>query len=248
MTEIIPIHPNRLKLIWQSDGADRTKYEVGELVRSEDRVSLSYFRYDSTLINAFIAGYQGYAAFPLNRVVHHDNVIETFSRRLPPRTRTDFYQFLSKNRISPDRPVSDFALLGYTGGGLPSDGFTFAIDWRYQDLPYVFLMEISGFRHNTGMHIDMQDLLGKPVTFCPEPHNQFDPHAVAIFLADIKLGYIPRYYAKEYAFWEKYYRVSAHIERIDGKMARPKVSLIMVVQSPHVTTEYMKTLTSDLSS
>ncbi len=233
-TEIIPIEPNRLKMIWQSQGEDRTKYQVGEIIRSGHQTSLSYFRHEPTFLDALMAGFEGYPAFPLNKTVHHENVIETFSRRIPPRSRNDYHTYLTKNRISTDYQISDFALLGYTGGYLPSDGFSFAIDWRFQELPFIYLMEISGFRHHVGMHIDINNLLGKQIQFIPEPENEYDINAVAIYLADMKIGYVPRYYNKEFLFWSDYYNIYGQIERIDGKMLKPKVSVLTIVQTRQV--------------
>lgn len=244
MIEITPIEPNRLKLIWQSSGEDRTKYTVGELVRSGAGVSLSYLRQNSDIFQAIQAGFAGHTAFPLHRPTYHENVVETFARRLPARSRNDYIQYLTKNRISLGTRISDFALLGYTGAYLPSDGFSFAIDWRFQELPFLFLMEISGFRYNSGMNMQMESLIGKNLTFVPEPENPYDSNAVAVHLNSNRIGYIPRYYAADYHFWAAYYDVSGFVERIDGALAKPKVSVLMFVK----TRAYTNALANSLSS
>ena len=235
MTEIYPIEPNRLKLIWQSSGPDRNKYTVGELVRSGPFVSLSYFRESVEMFGAYSAGFVGHAAFPLHRPVYHENVMETFARRLPSRHRNDFYLYLHKNRLTAHSIISDFALLGYTGAYLPSDGFSFAVDWRFQELPYLFLMEVAGFRYNSGMLMQMDDLIGRTAFFQHEADNPYDSNAVAIYVEGQKIGYIPRYYAADFITWNAAYDVSGSIERIDGALAKPQVSMLLFVKSRQYT-------------
>jgi HIRAN domain len=229
MTEISPIEPNRLKLIWQSSGPDRNKYTVGELIRSGPYISLSYFHSSTEIFAAMTAGFTGHAAFPLYRPVYHENVVETFARRLPSRQRNDFHFYLKKNRLA-QTYISDFSLLGYTGAYLPSDGFSFAIDWRFQELPYLFLMEVSGFRYHSGMLMPMDNLIGRSVTFVSEDNNQYDRNAVALYVGNDKIGYIPRYYAADFRFWHAIYEISATVERIDGALAKPQVSILIYVR------------------
>ena len=228
---INPHEPNRLKLIWQSSGIDRNKYLVGELVRSGLSVSLSYFIYSADFVSAVKAGFLGHPAFPVSSPVHHSNVLEVFSRRLPGRRRNDYYKYLEKYRLSTKDHISDFALLGYTGAYLPSDGFSFAIDWRFQELPAVFMMEISGFRYNQGMHIEISDLVGRNLVLEYEPENQFDPNAIALKMDEIRIGYVPRYYARDFHELSAYLGISCTIERIDGAISRPKLYALMMIGS-----------------
>ena len=230
MIEITPIEPNRLKLIWQSNGPDRNKYLVGELVRSSNDVSLSYFCYSSDFISAVRSGFEGHPAFPLMRPVHHSNVLNVFSRRLPSRQRNDFFQYLQKYRLSALSFISDFALLGYTGAYLPSDGFSFAIDWRFQELPAIFMMEVSGFRYNEGMTIDMSELSEKYVQLIREPDNEFDENAIALHYEGKRIGYVPRYYANDLLELNDRCQIFCRIERIDGAMLRPQVYLLTTLQ------------------
>ena len=227
--EIPPINPSRLKLIWQSNGQDRNKYTVGEVVRSGDSFSLSYFYYSKEFLNARLAGFEGHPAFPISRPVHHSNVIEVLARRLPSRTRNDYFQYLQKYRISVHHPVTDIALLGYTGAYLPSDGFSFAIDWRFEETPCVFMMEVSGFRYNEGMHIDMTQMKNRYVHLFAEPHNEHDPNAIALMLDEKRIGYVPRYYAPDIFEFSRYYSIFCKIERIEGAMLKPKVHVLTTI-------------------
>jgi hypothetical protein len=226
------IEPNRLKMIWQSStSTTRTKFVVGELVRAEDKVSLSYFRISSDFLNAISIGFVGHPAFRIDTPVHHHNVIEVFSKRLPPRNRADFQAYLSKNRLENIPSISNFALLGYTGGHLPGDGFSFAIDFCYENLPYQFLMEVAGFRYYSGMNVEISAMAGQLVNFEPESTNLHDPFAVKIMFMGTHIGYVPRYYAPLVRYWLNHCRIFAIIERIDGTLTKPQVHLMMHVLS-----------------
>lgn len=225
------IEPNRLKLIWQSSGPVRTRFTVGELIRADDKICLSYTRFNPDFAAAQSVGFSGHPAFRLETPVHHQNVLDVFSRRLPSRSRVDFSQYLSKHRLSLVPNISNFALLGYTGGRLPGDGFSFAIDFLYENFPHQFLMEVAGFRYNAGMHVEISELEGQYVTFEIDDQNQHDQFAVKVTMPGIVLGYVPRYYAPLMRFWLQVCHVGAVVERIDGTLTKPQVNLLVYVIS-----------------
>lgn len=224
-----PIEPNRLKVIWQSSGSDRTKYVVGELVRAGERVSLSYFQNSEQFLRAFAAGFRGHPAFPMRNPCYHENVLEILSRRLPSRQRNDFYLYLIRHNINPDVKISDFALLGYTNGKLPSDGFSFVIDFRFQELPLVFPIEISGFRYHGGMSIPTEILLKQHVSFHLDNNNPHDPYAISILSDGVVLGYVPRYYAEDIRAWLHWITLSGFVDRIEGPAKKPEVHVMLHV-------------------
>ena len=225
-----PIEPNRLKVVWQSGGSDRSKYVVGELVRAGGRVSLSYFLDSEQFFRAFAAGFRGHPAFPMRNPCHHENVLEILARRLPSRQRNDFYLYLVRHNINPNVSISDFALLGYTNGKLPSDGFSFVIDFRFQELPLVFPIEISGFRYHGGMSIPTENLLKSYVTFHHEAENPYDPYAISVASDGIVLGYVPRYYAEDLRKWHHWISLSGFIDRIEGPPKKPEVHVMLHIQ------------------
>lgn len=223
------IEPNRLKLIWQSSGENRKKFVVGELVRSDQSISLSYFRLSNDFFEALRVGFAGHPAFDISYPVHHHNVIEVFSKRIPPRNRTDFIYYLQNHRLERFPNLSNFALLGYTGAYLPGDGFSFAIDFSYQNLPFQFLMEISGFRYYQGMSLGISDLVGNSAFFIPEPENVHDSSAVKIYISGMHIGYVPRYYSSIMNYWMNYCDCYAVIEKVDGALSKPQVYLVMTI-------------------
>lgn len=57
---------------------------------------------------------------------------------------------------------------------------------------YIADFDIAGMRYWDGATVLSKLKPGKKLTLVPEPDNQADPHAVAIYRKDVKLGYIPR--------------------------------------------------------
>lgn len=107
------IEPNKLLLAWQSlDEKDSTRYIVAELNRAENKkITLIYLINTEDFRKAQNKGFESYPAFP-DIAKTYDNVFDTFMRRLPPRTRRDFPQYLEGLRLKPDVQLNDFALLG----------------------------------------------------------------------------------------------------------------------------------------
>lgn len=235
MHDIInPIDPSRVRMVWQSvNGADRNKYHVGDLIRAGGSVALFYRLSEPDFASATKAGFMGYPAFSHKVPVHHANVLELLTRRLPPRNRSDYKAFLYKNGLGNFPGISDFAMLGYSGARLPGDGFTFEIDFSIERPPFQFFSEISGFRYYDGMHMDMENLRGQPTLLIPEPNNIYDAQAIQVFVQGKKIGYIPRTQAPLFKTWLSTNPVMAIVSRIEGPPARPLVFLYVAVGSPH---------------
>src|SRR5438105_425097 len=96
------IELTKLLLAWQSlDEAHRTRYIVGELNRAEDEVNLTYLINTEDFQKAKNIGFESYPAFQdINKT--HTHVLDAFIRRLPPRTRGDFPQYLEGIRLRPE--------------------------------------------------------------------------------------------------------------------------------------------------
>jgi hypothetical protein len=224
------VEPNRLKLVWQGVNASvRTKFVVGELIRAGSNVSLCYHRQSADFHLAKGQGFVGHPAFNYDVGVHHTNVVEVFSKRLPHRSRTDFRIYLEKNRLQQFPFISDLALLGYSGARLPGDGFSLEIDYLYEEMPLQFLMEVAGFRYYSGMHMDLSSLTDWSVTFLREPANQYDPYAVQIYVGGSLIGYVPRPHSASVWYWLQHDLITATVERVDGAKVRPEVYLFVQV-------------------
>ena len=117
------IQVNTLFLIWMPPSERSRRYLVGRLTRSGDSYEFSYLTDSQDYVDAIKNGFTGYPAFGLNKGPFTNNVMDTFMKRLPPRSRRDFGKFLANHHLSENFDGSDFDLIVHTGISLPSDGF-----------------------------------------------------------------------------------------------------------------------------
>ncbi len=218
--------PYRLLLIWQGqESSVRNRRAVAELVRQPDgNVRLRYLTETADFESAQAEGFVNFPAFRKLDQEYHLGVLETFMRRLPPRTRGDYAQYLEQFRLRADTKISDFALLAYTGAKLPGDGFSI-IDPLEGDIDVCdVLIEVAGFRHVSKLPVQAVSP-GAPVRFEPEHENAHDCNAVAIHLDAQKIGYVPRQQAMAVCKALKQGNLRASIERVNGRPERPLVYL-----------------------
>jgi hypothetical protein len=141
------IEPTKLLLAWQaSDEKHRIRYIVAELNRVGEEISLTYLPKTNDFAKAQEHGFEAYPAFQDINKTHH-NVLDAFMRRLPPRTRGDFPQYLEGLRLRMNAQISDFALLGYSGAKLLSDGFSLIHPFDHVNGSCELLLEAAGYRH-----------------------------------------------------------------------------------------------------
>lgn len=185
------IEPQSLLLYWQaSESKQRSRHHVGQLIKRDGDVILQYNNNAET-DKAKKLGFQGYPAFSLKTAEHSNQVMEAFNRRLPPRNRRDFGRYLELRAIPADAEISDFALLGYSGGKLPDDSFELVHPFNNPPTQFELLIEVAGFRYEAQMKIE-QLQLGDKVEFIIEPDNEHDPKAIRMEVRGLKLGYVPR--------------------------------------------------------
>lgn len=223
------IEPKRLLLVWQGpEGVDRNKRIVATLTLLEGNIELRYIEGED-INKAKEIGFAGHPAFPKFDHIYRDGVLDVFMKRLPPRSREDFGDYLMSFRISPDfcNTISDFALLGYSGAKLPSDGFSIIHPFDDVAGPCELIVEIAGFRYYSGMDMTIQE--GSVVELIPEPNNQYDPLAIMVTLNNTKIGYIGRGQLPAFHRWLKDNKVTAIIEKINGSQTRPSVMLFITV-------------------
>jgi len=216
------IEPKKLLLAWQSlDEEYRTRYIVAELNSTKGMVTLNYLVNTKDFLAAQQRGFESYPAFQdINKI--YSNVLDTFIRRLPPRSRGDFPQYLEGIRVKPDAKISDFALLGYSGAKLLSDGFSLIHPFNDVTDKCELLLEIAGFRHieanqDTKIEVDM------PVSFLIEEVNEFTKeNAIRVMVGGIMRGYVNRGMIPTFLTWMSSNRViNAWVEKINGTPGRP---------------------------
>lgn len=219
--------PSRLLLAWQSPdlNGDRTRFAVGELVREDKDCVLRYFE-SSEVDQAKRLGYRGYPAFRINKREHSGGILPTFLRRLPPRRRADFPDYMAQFRLAKDASISDFALLAYTGAKLPSDGFSIVDPLEDFSPPCEVLTEIAGYRHYAPK-LSQQPRIGTDLALMPEPDNAYDPKAIAIKCDGETIGYVNRLQTGPFHKWLPRGFVHATVERLNGAADRPRAFMFV---------------------
>jgi hypothetical protein len=197
---------------------------------ADEQIVFRYLRGTTDFEHAKDEGFKGYPAFDLNAAEHKSNVLNSFLRRVPPRKREDFPAYLARHNLPANELLSDMALLAYTNAKLPSDGFELYADLSSTRPPFELVIEVAGFRHQDGVQVD-DVYVGDPVILKAEPDNAHDKNAVAIFHNGIRIGYVDRAQAISFQAWfRRGFKVSATVERINGKPERPMVYLFVSVR------------------
>ncbi len=226
------VEPERLLLSWQPPRSElnRMRLFVGELRRDGNDADLVYLTETNEFRQAKEQGFEFYHGFKTEQNVHK-NVLNTFTKRLPPRNRRDFNKFLKALRIKPDAEISDFALLGYSGARLPDDTFTVIHPFDSATPPFEFMMEVQGYRFH------MQDVpyetLSQEMTakFAEQPDNKYDPEAIRILVNRKTAGYVCRGLQTAFRKWWNFgWLVTASLERINGTPEDPEIFLYVSVK------------------
>jgi hypothetical protein len=225
------IEPQRLFLSWQRAMAGkerRSRRIVGEIARLSDGAVFRYLTDREDFSKAQGEGFQGFPAFKIGKSeTFTTGVLDAFLRRLPPRKREDFAEYLAQYRLPESFSGSDMALLAYTGARLPGDGFEIIPDLAGLHPPLELVMEVAGFRHQEVAANTLA--VGDALRLVPEPDNPIDPEAIAVIHDRGLIGYIPRPYCPAVAGWLGGHSVDVSIDRINGKPERPLVYLFVRV-------------------
>lgn len=220
------VEPVGLALTWQlqdEQSETRTRRVVGEISRNEaGEIVFRYLKDTDDFRKAEAAGFKGYPAFEIKGGEIASGVIESFLRRLPPRKREDFSDFLALHRLPHPFNHSDIALLGYTGARLPSDGFALVPIFPANASPCEYIMEVAGFRHAPGAKVENLTV-GDQISFAIDEGNPVDQDAIAVIHNGTQVGYVNRAMRSTFRNWLDTRNVTATIERLNGKPERPLV-------------------------
>lgn len=227
------VEPTALLLTWQpadERAPNRTRRTVAKIDRTDTGSAVfHYLRGTEDFVAAQEAGFVGFPAFKLESEDSNQGVIESLLRRLPPRKRADFNEYLKQHRLPVPFEHSDFALLGYTGARLPSDGFGLVPVFPDAITEIDLVTEVAGLRHV--FKGDASSIRpGDGVGFQTEPNNKYDSDAVLISWNGQSLGYVNRALRGTFLGWLRSNRVTATVERVNGKPERPLVYLRVQVR------------------
>lgn len=225
------IEPTKLLLAWQSLAeSHRKRYIVAELHWTGNDSTLTYLQNTKDFIEAREHGFECYPAFKEIKEVHH-NALDAFMRRLPPRTRGDFSDYLAGLRLKPDVQISDFALLGYSGAKLLSDGFSIIHPFNDADGPCELLIEAAGYRHRL-KDLKILPQINSRATFSKELYGSDREDAIAIHVDGACVGYVNRGLIPTFLDWMSNRRINdAWVEKTNGTPERPTLYLYVQVCS-----------------
>lgn len=223
--------PTKLLLTWQgletaSQPEARSRYVVGELlpVSGGAAATFKYLRDTPDFLAAVRYGFQGHPAFRLGADEESlPDVMQTFMRRLPPRKREDFPVYLQRHMLPYPFELSDFALLGYTGARLPSDGFALSPVFDCADLPCQFVTDLAGTRYQASNEEVASVQVGDAAVLIAEPENKFDADAIRVEINGKHMGYINRVLKNNVHAWLSCSSVSAEVVRKNGTADRPLI-------------------------
>jgi len=221
------IEPTKLLLAWQSsDEKHRTRYIVAELNRIGEEITLTYLPNTKDFNDAQQHGFEAYPAFQDTQKTHR-NVLDAFMRRLPPRTRGDFTQYLEGLRLKPTTQLSNFALLGYSGAKLPSDGFSIIHPFNDINSPCELLIEVAGFRH---INPNAKIILNEPASFSKEFNQAIQEEAIRINIIQQHIGYVCRGLLPSFSKWLDNKQITgAWVEKTNGMPGKPTVYLYVKI-------------------
>ncbi len=225
--------PHRLLLCWQApEGKDRTLFIIAEILNENKKYTFRYLRNTSDFMKATNLGFSVYPAFRGKEKLYDSGVLEAFMRRITPKTRKDFPEYLKKFRLPPNIKIDDFTLLGYTGAKLASDGFSVVNPFENTEASAEMLIELAGTRYFESLKLELIHL-DDEVMLIPEPTNKYDRDAILCMVESQKIGYIKRGQTLAFHKWlsDKSIIVTANVERINGNSDRPIIYVFVKLRN-----------------
>lgn len=221
------VEPRKILLAWQTAaGTGKKRRIVAEIIKENNDIRLEYLTHTNDFNEALALGFSRYPGLPVRDKIH-SNVMDVFSKRLPPRTRNDFNKYLNSLRIPDDIELSNFALLGYSGARLPDDDFVFIHPFDTAKAPFEFLMLIPDFSYDRTCRLTVKE--GTPVIFEKEGNSSAVP-GIKIMSEDKKIGHVDPVLLPRFHKWiDGGLSISPVIERVNGSKDKMKIYLFVSV-------------------
>ena len=223
--------PTILKLVWNVRG--KTRFIVGELENLKGEVILRYFPTSNDYNRAVEKGFEPLRGFMNPQKEYREGVMDYFMSRITSRDRDDFGLYLETLGFEPNMgdAISDFALLGYGEGRLPSDGFQVINSFEDAMPAFEFVTEVAATMHCDTNDISIDFKFEDPVELVREPDNRFDEFAIKVIINKCHLGYINRIQAKTICtLMDQGHVVSSQLYRKNGRASAPRYFIFVNVQ------------------
>lgn len=187
-----------LHLIWQSE-TTRRQHIVGVLTKN-GCYEFSYKYPD--VDDAISEGFSPLISFPETNLTYvSSEMFPVFLSRLPDKKRPDIEGILNLYGLE---NYDAFNLLKASGAKLPIDNLYFIDPILDLDKPFSRDFFVAGSRYYLGCNgtdccNSFAVTVGSEVALIPEPSNLKDPNAIQVCLNDLLLGYVPRFYSREFS-------------------------------------------------
>jgi len=220
--------PSRLFLVWHHLNGDSPQHRrvVGELVRHGDDASFRYLKGTEDFKAAVNEGFLPFPAFAEeNSSEFQSGALDVFVRRLPPRKREDFKEYLSQYNLPQNFAGLAFSLLAYTGARLASDGFELCPDLSDATAPLDFVIEVSG----TQYYIDENCYFSEDdeVTFEAESDNPQDKNAIKVLHKNKVVGYVNKALAPSFSKLLSTGRVEGRVLKFSVQKNRQRLLVLV---------------------
>lgn len=222
-----PIHTRRALMAWQrplDSGKRSDRFAVAELVQNGTCLSFRYLE-DQELEPARQVGFTGYPGLPIGSSQLDGIAEEILMRRLPPKKRPDFGEFLRRFGLPSDENYPALTLLAYTGARQTGDGFSVCETFDGFEPPFTYVFDVAGSRHYRGLYneFNQDDCL----RFEREPDNEHDPDTIRIERTDgTTVGYVNRLQTGAVGRWLDNDRISARVFRTNGRIEYPRLFVL----------------------
>jgi hypothetical protein len=186
------LNKDYLYLVWQNP-KDRNRIIIGELKKN----GKYEFKYLKGVNEAIEEGFEPLIPFPDLKVKYINNVLfPIFSSRIPGPNRVDIDDILDKyNMVEYD----EFELIRRSGAKTPIDNLEFIdpiLNLRQENLSRDFFA--AGTRYYCNQKQCEEEIkISDIVKLEKESANKKDKYAVKMYINDMCIGYIPKYYSKE---------------------------------------------------
>ncbi|WXL27735.1 HIRAN domain-containing protein [Ectopseudomonas mendocina] len=182
--------PSRLLLVWHHSDETKPRHRrvVGELIRKGDDAFFRYLKGTVDFEAALNEGFHEFPAFEDGKAESQPRALDVFLRRIPPRKREDFNEYLGQYNLPENFSGSPFSLLGYTGARLASDTFELCPDFTDAKAPLDFIIELSGAHHYVKPQNNIAE--GDAVEFVLDENNEHDENAIKVEHNNVVIGYI----------------------------------------------------------
>jgi hypothetical protein len=176
---------------WRKKAGER-RYIIARIKRTANGISFEYLK---DFEKAKKDGLDYFFGFKEEKKLNPDDIYKLLSLRVISKERPDRNELLSFWEA--DGVEDTFELLGLTQGKSPTDNFEFLADFLTdKNKKLTFVTDLAGLSH---LKIKSGTIKkGDELEYKHEPSNKHDKKAVAVYMGDIKIGYIKQIHTKAF--------------------------------------------------